>query len=95
VLNAIRRLVSEGRAPRDPNFSGQSGTRITRPSEEFTNDDVCAFERELEQLYPDNRHVKAKIRQQLQVLPSSPRFDATSRDLGFLVPVGRGCRRLP
>jgi type II restriction enzyme len=39
VLNAIRRLVSEGRAPRDPNFSGQSGTRITRPSGEFTTAD--------------------------------------------------------
>ncbi len=39
VLNAIRRLVSEGRAPRDLNFSGQSGTRITRPSGEFTTAD--------------------------------------------------------
>jgi len=28
VLNAIRRLVSEGRAPRDPNISDKSGTRI-------------------------------------------------------------------
>jgi type II restriction enzyme len=85
VLNAIRRLVSEGRAPRDPNFSGQSGTRITRPSGEFTTADAYAFERELEQLHPDNRHVRDKIRQQLQVL----------RDLGLLLHVERGVWRLP
>ncbi|MBX7244646.1 MAG: hypothetical protein K1X53_04055 [Candidatus Sumerlaeaceae bacterium] len=35
---------------------------------EFTNDDVYAYERELERLHPDNRHVRPKIRQQLQVL---------------------------
>jgi hypothetical protein len=74
VLNIVRRLVSvfatlrrdesEGRAPRDPNFSGQSGTRITRPSGEFTTADAYTFTRELEQLHPDNRHVRDKIRQQ-------------------------------
>jgi hypothetical protein len=42
VLNAIRRLVSEGRALRDPNFSGQSGKmgrRGTPPSDSFTTAD--------------------------------------------------------
>ena len=85
VLNAIRRLVSEGRAPRDPNFSGQSGTRITRPSGEFTTADAYAFTREVEKLHPDNRHVKDKIRQQLQVL----------RDAGLLLHIERGVWRLP
>ena len=37
VLNVVRRLVSEGRAPRAPNISNQSGTRLgtrgTRPSD--------------------------------------------------------------
>jgi type II restriction enzyme len=33
---------------------------------EFTNEEVYAFTRELEQLHPDNRNIKAKIRQQLQ-----------------------------
>jgi type II restriction enzyme len=35
---------------------------------EFTLDDVYAFENRLAVLHPDNRHVRAKIRQQLQVL---------------------------
>jgi type II restriction enzyme len=46
---------------------------------EFGNDDIYAYERELERLHPDNRHIRDKIRQQLQVL----------RDLGFLVHLGR------
>ena len=50
VLNAIRRLVSEGRAPRDPNISNKSGTRITRPSDTFSTADAYAFTRELEKL---------------------------------------------
>lgn len=41
---------------------------------EFTLADVYAYERELQKLHPDNRHVRDKIRQQLQVL----------RDLGFV-----------
>jgi type II restriction enzyme len=39
----------------------------------------------LEKLHPDNRHVKDKIRQQLQVL----------RDAGLLIHLGRGEWRLP
>ena len=47
---------------------------------EFTTSDAYAFARELENLHPDNRHVRDKIRQQLQVL----------RDTGFLSHVDRG-----
>ena len=55
---------------------------IGRP--EFDIDDVYAFEAKLNQLYPNNRHVKEKIRQQLQVL----------RDRGYLEFVSRGCYRI-
>jgi len=51
--------------------------RLGKP--EFTNEEVYAFTRELEKLHPDNRHVRDKIRQQLQVL----------RDAGFLIHVSR------
>jgi type II restriction enzyme len=46
----------------------------------FTNGDVYAFAPQLEKLHPNNRHVRDKIRQQLQVL----------RDRGFIVQVERG-----
>jgi hypothetical protein len=95
VLNVVRRLVSvsaplqrdesEGRAPRDPNISDQMGRRGTPPSDSFTTADVYAFERELEQLHPDNRNVRPKIRQQLQIL----------RDTGLLIHIDRGEWRLP
>jgi type II restriction enzyme len=51
---------------------------------EFQIDDVYAFEDRLSQLYPDNRNVKPKIRQQLQFL----------RDRGYLDFVSRGYYRL-
>lgn len=47
---------------------------------QFTNNDVYAFASQLEKLHPNNRHVRDKIRQQLQVL----------RDRGLLVQVERG-----
>ena len=47
---------------------------------EFTLDDVYIFENELSRLHPDNKHIKDKIRQQLQLL----------RDGGYLKFVGRG-----
>ncbi len=50
----------------------------------FTLDDVYAYEDRLAALYPGNRHVRPKIRQQQQVL----------RDQGFLDFVGRGRYRL-
>ena len=52
--------------------------RIGRP--EFTLEDVYAFEPHLAALYPGNRHVREKVRQQLQVL----------RDHGYLDFVSRG-----
>jgi Dam-replacing family/Dam-replacing HTH domain len=51
---------------------------------EFDLNDVYAFEAQLGALYPNNRHVKQKIRQQLQKL----------RDRGYLDFVSRGYYRL-
>jgi len=51
---------------------------IGRP--DFVLDDVYAFEPHLSTVYPNNRHVRHKIRQQLQVL----------RDQGFLEFLGHG-----
>lgn len=51
---------------------------------EFTNSDAYSLTGELESLHPGNRHVRDKIRQQLQVL----------RDAGLLTHVGRGRWRL-
>ncbi len=52
---------------------------------EFTNDDVYAHDRELEQLHPGNRNVRPKIRQQLQVL----------RDAGLLIHIESGLWKIP
>jgi type II restriction enzyme len=51
---------------------------------EFRLDEVYAFEAELRRAYPANRHIRQKIRQQLQVL----------RDAGYLDFVGGGVYRL-
>ena len=50
----------------------------------FTLDDVYAYEDRLSAIYPGNRYVRPKIRQQLQVL----------RDQGYLDFVGRGRYRV-
>jgi type II restriction enzyme len=47
---------------------------------EFALDEVYAFEGELSKLHPDNKHIKDKIRQQLQIL----------RDRGYLEFTARG-----
>lgn len=47
---------------------------------EFTLDDAYSFENVLSKMHPDNKHVRDKIRQQLQVL----------RNLGYLQFVTRG-----
>jgi len=52
---------------------------------EFSTSDAYAFERELEQLHPDNRNIKAKIRQQLQEL----------RDRNLLLHIDHNRWRLP
>lgn len=51
---------------------------------EFEISDVYAFEAHMQRLYPDNQHVREKLRQQLQVL----------RDKGLLEFLGRGRYRL-
>ena len=51
---------------------------------EFSLDEVYAFESLLSKKHPDNKHIKDKIRQQLQVL----------RDKGYLNFVGRGKYRI-
>ena len=53
-------------------------------AKEFNLDEVYAFETRLSGLYPMNRHVRQKIRQQLQVL----------RDRGYLQFLGRGRYRV-
>jgi type II restriction enzyme len=53
-------------------------------SQTFTLEELYAFETELRLRFPNNRHIKAKIRQQLQVL----------RDRGYLAFIGRGQYRL-
>jgi len=52
--------------------------------QEFTLDEVYGFERRLQSIYPNNRNVRPKIRQQLQFL----------RDKGYLDFVRRGTYRL-
>jgi type II restriction enzyme len=51
---------------------------------EFSLDDVYAFEQKLGSIYPNNKNVRPKIRQQLQVL----------RERGYLEFVSRGRYRL-
>lgn len=53
---------------------------VNRLGREFVLHDVYRFENHLQQLHPDNRNVRPKVRQQLQVL----------RDLGFLAFGGAG-----
>lgn len=55
-----------------------------QPGERFELADVYKFEERLANIYPDNSHVRAKIRQQLQVL----------RDEGLLEFLGDGTYRL-
>jgi type II restriction enzyme len=53
-------------------------------AESFTLADMYGFEERLSAIYPGNRHVRPKIRQQLQVL----------RDRGWLEFLGRGRYRV-
>jgi HKD family nuclease len=50
------------------------------PSGEFTNEQAYAFEQLFQQRYPENRNIRAKIRQQLQTL----------RNMEFIRQLGRG-----
>ena len=49
------------------------------PKGKFTNSDIYRYESELQYLFPDNKNIKPKIRQQLQVL----------RDMGVLKHLSR------
>ena len=51
---------------------------------EFEMGDAYSFEGRLSGIYPNNHHVREKIRQQLQVLERN----------GYLKRVSRGCYRL-
>ena len=76
VLNIVRLLIDRRRRGDESLTEKRSQSLLTSsPTNEFTNSDIYAFERELAALHPDNRHIRDKIRQQLQVL----------RDTGFLV----------
>jgi type II restriction enzyme len=57
---------------------------VEKLGQEFTLGQVYTFEENLERKHPDNRHIKDKIRQQLQAL----------RDRGYLEFVERGSYRL-
>ncbi len=46
---------------------------------DFTLDEVYTFEQELQKLHPENKHIKDKIRQQLQVLRDKGYLDFTAR----------------
>ena len=56
---------------------------------EFTIDDAYGFTRQLQALYPGNRHVPEKIRQQLQVLRDQGILDFVSRGRYRLTPASR------
>lgn len=47
--------------------------------QEFTLEDIYSFEHELSILHPDNRHIREKIRQQLQILRDKRYLDFVSR----------------
>ncbi len=94
VLNIVRRIQRGARSSR-PQVSASrrnhpspklaeretpsAATGTVAVPLEFSNEDIYAFERELERLHPGNRHIRDKIRQQLQVL----------RDRGLLLHLGR------
>jgi len=79
-----------GRAQRRHRFSEllagfQSGVTAAALQNSFTTADAYIFEQELELVHPDNRNIKAKIRQQLQEL----------RDRDLLLHLDRNRWRLP
>jgi type II restriction enzyme len=80
-LSPLGELTSENRGWTLDVLNAVRGLGVSN----FTLSDVYALEPSLSHLHPHNRHVRDKIRQQLQVL----------RDLGSLVFLGRGHYRLP
>lgn len=41
---------------------------VEKQKQDFTLEDIYKYEKDLEKLFPDNKHIKDKIRQQLQIL---------------------------
>ncbi|MCC6494534.1 MAG: hypothetical protein IT424_16105 [Pirellulales bacterium] len=82
VREAYSRLRPIGRIPANPRGWTLDVLRFARSlsQAEFYLQEMYAFEHALGQLYPANRHVRPKIRQQLQVL----------RDAGILTFIGQG-----
>lgn len=79
VLQVVQSLTK-------PKFeNGKSKFEKVLKNTEFTLADVYAQAGSLGRLHPGNRHIQAKIRQQLQVL----------RDLGLITFLGGGCYRMP
>ncbi len=79
-LRPLEKLTSENRGWTLDVLNAVRGLAMS----DFALSDVYTLESSLGQLHPHNRHVRDKIRQQLQVL----------RDLGLLVFLGRGHYRL-
>jgi hypothetical protein len=112
MMNAIRRdelpsmyfMQYEICSSRRESAHSKSQSRLTSAAT-FTTAEAYAFTRELEKLHPDNRLVRDKIRQQLQVgflfaricvcrltqMPDAKRL----RDAGLLIHFGRGVWHLP
>jgi len=53
------------------------------PEGQFTNQEIYAYEREFSERYPQNLNIRAKIRQQLQIL----------HEMGFVEHPGKGVWR--
>ena len=88
MLNIVRRIVESRRRGGESLIEKREISQrllTSSPTSEFTNEDVYAFASELEKLHPNNRHVRDKIRQQLQIL----------RDAKLSIHVGSGVWRLP
>jgi type II restriction enzyme len=84
VLNVVRRIQTQRGAHVPPRtVFGVLAEHVPGGHQasglEFSNEDVYEFERELSWLHQENRNIRAKIRQQLQVL----------RNRGLLEHVGR------
>ena len=76
VLNIVRRVVEERGCPHPQHFRRlrrhgkvstsqdlpRAAAEDSRAPSEFTNEDVYAFTRELEQLHPDNRSLRTATR---------------------------------
>ncbi len=63
------------------------------PADEFSLEEVYAFEGELCRLHPENRNVRAKIRQQLQVLRDKSYLKFTSRGRYRRIPTTHDAER--